>query len=62
MTIRTGIGWTASLGSLAAFLALAAPVGAQTQQEQPVTFTKDVAPIVERSCQSCHRNGQMAPM
>jgi hypothetical protein len=62
MTIRTGIGWTASLGSLVAFLALAAPVGAQTQQERPVTFTKDVAPIVERSCQTCHRKGQMAPM
>jgi len=27
-----------------------------------VTFTKDVAPILQRSCQSCHRTGQMAPM
>ena len=27
-----------------------------------VTFTKDVAPILQRSCQSCHRPGQMAPM
>jgi hypothetical protein len=27
-----------------------------------VTFTKDVAPILQRSCQNCHRPGQMAPM
>ena len=27
-----------------------------------VTFTKDVAPILQRSCQVCHRPGQMAPM
>jgi hypothetical protein len=27
-----------------------------------VTFTKDVAPILQKSCQSCHRPGQMAPM
>src|SRR5262245_17949313 len=26
------------------------------------TFAKDVAPILQRSCQSCHRPGQMAPM
>ena len=27
-----------------------------------VTFTKDVAPVLQRSCQSCHRPGGMAPM
>ena len=27
-----------------------------------VTFTKDVAPILQRSCQSCHREGSLAPM
>src|SRR5205809_1180664 len=27
-----------------------------------VTFTKDVAPILQRSCQNCHRPGTMAPM
>jgi hypothetical protein len=35
--------------------AAAAPV-------KPVTFTKDVAPILQRSCQTCHRPDQMAPM
>ena len=28
----------------------------------PVTFTKDVAPILQKSCQTCHRPGMMAPM
>lgn len=27
-----------------------------------VTFTKDVAPILQRSCQGCHRPGSLAPM
>jgi hypothetical protein len=27
-----------------------------------VTFTKDVAPILQRSCQNCHRPGAIAPM
>jgi hypothetical protein len=43
---------------VAALVALAAPASAQ----QGVTFTKDIAPILQRSCQSCHRPGQMAPM
>src|SRR5215207_9179639 len=28
----------------------------------PVTFTKDVAPILQRSCQNCHRPDSNAPM
>lgn len=27
-----------------------------------VTFTKDIAPILQRSCQNCHRTGELAPM
>ena len=27
-----------------------------------VTFTKDIAPILQRSCQNCHRTESMAPM
>src|SRR5258708_39250295 len=30
--------------------------------EGSVTFTKDVAPILQRSCQDCHRDGSIAPM
>src|SRR5438445_3585211 len=28
----------------------------------PVTFHKDVEPILQRNCQTCHRPGQIAPM
>src|SRR5580692_7103778 len=29
---------------------------------KPVTFAKDVAPILQAKCQECHRAGAMAPM
>src|SRR5262245_29650333 len=48
----------------AAVLLLPAIAGAQTSaagRQQP-TFTKDIAPILQRSCVSCHRPGEMAPM
>jgi hypothetical protein len=35
---------------------------AAVRPEAAVTFTKDVAPIFQRSCQSCHRPGTSAPM
>src|SRR5215471_677122 len=28
----------------------------------PPTFSKEIAPILQEKCQSCHREGQMAPM
>ena len=31
-------------------------------QSAEVTFTKDVAPILQNSCQTCHRDGAIAPM
>jgi hypothetical protein len=38
-------------------------VAASTQAAaQEVSFTKDVAPILQRSCQTCHRPGSIAPM
>src|SRR5215475_1760660 len=27
-----------------------------------ITFTKDIAPILQRSCQNCHRSDGVAPM
>jgi hypothetical protein len=30
--------------------------------QMDVTFTKDVAPILQQKCEGCHRAGQMAPM
>jgi hypothetical protein len=38
------------------------PSMAAAQTPRPVTFATDIAPILQRSCQHCHRPGQMAPM
>lgn len=37
-------------------------LGAQSAPAGQPTFTKDVAPILQKSCQSCHRPGSVAPM
>jgi hypothetical protein len=47
---------------LVAVVAALVAVAASASAQQVVTFTKDIAPILQRSCQSCHRPGQMAPM
>ena len=44
---------------------LAAPAGLGAQEpasQAAPTFTRDVAPILQRSCQRCHRPNSMAPM
>ena len=46
----------------AATLLLGAPSSAAAQPEHDVTFTRDVAPILQRSCESCHRPRGGAPM
>src|SRR5258707_7366202 len=30
--------------------------------DAPVTFNKDVLPILQKNCQVCHRPGEVAPM
>ena len=51
-----------SLGAIAA-ANLATPSAQQPSASQgQVTFAKDVAPILQRSCQNCHRPGSVAPM
>jgi len=38
------------------------PLGVQAQAAAPdVTFTKDVLPILQKNCQTCHRPGEVAP-
>ena len=39
----------------------AGPAAAQSTGSKP-TFAKDVAPILQRSCQNCHRPNSVAPM
>jgi hypothetical protein len=53
------------LGSVAGVLGLitSVAVGAQSgPASSDVTFTKDIAPILQRSCQTCHRPDSLAPM
>jgi len=58
---------TKNLALLTAILAIsAAPLFAQSTAKadasQGVTFTKDIAPILQRACQKCHRPDNIAPM
>ena len=62
-------GWSLAIGMAVlapAVVALVAPLGLSAQQAAPVapavTFTRDIAPILQRSCQNCHRPNQVAPM
>jgi hypothetical protein len=57
--LSRGLGLTGM--ALAGFLTL--PVmGNSSDPAKPVTFTKDVAPILQAKCQSCHEPGSIAPM
>ncbi len=51
-----------AMPTLGALLALASLSAAAELGNKPVTFTKDVAPILQAKCQECHRAGSMAPM
>src|SRR5688500_12457784 len=50
----------AGLVTCGAVVALAAPAAAQTLKQ--VTFSKDVAPILQVKCQACHQPNSIAPM
>lgn len=49
--------------SFAAFLfGLTASAADEGKNKSKVTFTKDIAPIFQKSCETCHRPGGVAPM
>ncbi len=61
MTRRSFVLPTVLVGAVV--LGAGAATSAQGQIAEPqVTFAKDVLPILQRSCQSCHRAGSIAPM
>ena len=68
MAVRKHVGWAMLAGTallVTGVVGLVTPLAVQAQQAAPqpeVTFTKDIAPILQRSCQNCHRPGQVAPM
>ena len=47
---------------LTALFAAAGGAVVFAQAPRPVTFSRDVAPILQRSCQNCHHAGAIAPM
>ena len=52
-------------GALVLGVVSAASMAVRAQQQpaaSTVTFTKDIAPILQRSCQTCHRPDGVAPM
>src|SRR5205809_2563441 len=55
-------GWIALLLIVAAVVTTAGTMKAQDVAANPVTFAKDVLPILQKNCQSCHRPRQIAPM
>jgi hypothetical protein len=54
-------GCVLSLAALVGLAATSATAAAQSR-DAAITFTKDVAPILQRSCVHCHRQGALAPM
>src|SRR5216683_3021694 len=62
MDVGTRFGFVVALG-----VALLVPADARLRAEPAgvsaeVTFTKDIAPILQRSCQNCHRPDGAGPM
>src|SRR5579871_1823368 len=55
---------TRRVGTMRGFLMLLGILGVLWAEEPPgsVTFNKDILPILQKNCQSCHRPGQIAPM
>src|SRR5580692_2028088 len=56
-----------SLATLVVAMAAGTPANAQAAASAAapsgqVTFTKDVAPILQEKCQTCHRSSGIAPM
>jgi hypothetical protein len=49
-------------GSLMMLFVAKAAENGKTEGARQVTFSKDVAPIFEKSCMSCHHQGTMTPM
>jgi len=71
MRVGRAIGWTLVVGS--AVVALGRPLALQAQTAQPpahpaaavsgdATYTRDIAPILQRSCENCHRPDGAGPM
>src|SRR6478672_8407246 len=67
MTVARNGGWKFLLGAalvVSGVVGTAVPrsLTAQSSDVGDVTYTKDIAPILQRSCENCHRADGVAPM
>src|SRR5438552_7978520 len=62
MSSRISILGLAAIAMLLGTLGRSATVVAKEGSDRVVTFYKDVVPILQKNCQTCHRPGQIAPM
>jgi hypothetical protein len=51
-----------SIGALLGLSGVSLATDLPNSVVKPVTFAKDVAPILQEKCQECHHSGSMAPM
>ena len=66
VTRRWTVLWTAAILAPAVAVVVA-PLALRAERQAPapvaeVTFTRDIAPILQRSCENCHRPDGVAPM
>src|SRR5262245_29450236 len=62
---RSNMRYRSSRLAFAVVILIAVPfvaIGQTPVTFNPVTFNKDVLPILQKNCQVCHRPGQIAPM
>src|SRR5260370_37350640 len=56
------MGGNQTIGASILALTLTASAIAAKVETKPVTFAKDVAPILQAKCEDCHRKGAAAPL
>ena len=58
----TGVYVSGFIASAVALLVGSTLIAQSAPPSAPVTYTKDIAPILQRSCENCHRPDGVAPM
>ena len=61
MRLQSMVIYTCALAASLSVVAAAGP-GPEPAKASVPTFSKDVAPILQKACQNCHHPGAIAPM
>ncbi len=67
MNVRATVRWSLAIGAVATGVLVSGSLmpgalGAQSPAATDITYTKDIAPILQRSCENCHRANGAGPM